>query len=386
MDEKGFMAGVIGKQKRVFSKALYKREHAQQSSHDGNREWITVIACVCGNGTALLPGLIFQADSANVQSNWVSDIDKKKHSVYTTVSPSGWSNNDAGLGWVEQVFNPLTKDKARRKWRLLIMDGHGSHITMDFLSYCAEERILVLIYPPHSTHTLQPLDVVCFSPLATNYTTALAIHLHSSQGLTPFQKGDFFKILWEAWTQTFTGKLILRSFEAVGIAPLNPNVILNCFTPSQAEAAAAWAFNEADNWRHNNKVWRQPVKDPAADEAKELRQTLPQLTNQNELLKMERDGFREALSHTKTKLCRASLCRSFSAKRLVQRLNGTLPGVLMMLSTFRISLNNRRGMRTSANTLSVSFASLISSLDRSLTLRRKRQLQRGERKLLSGSV
>jgi hypothetical protein len=88
MDEKGFMAGVIGKQKRVFSKASYKRKHARQSSHDGNREWITVIARVCGDGTALPLGLIFQADSANVQSNWMSDIDKKKYSVYTTVSPS----------------------------------------------------------------------------------------------------------------------------------------------------------------------------------------------------------------------------------------------------------------------------------------------------------
>lgn len=104
--------------------------------------------CVWGDGTALSPSLIFQADSMTVQSKWVSDIDKKKHSVYTAVSPSGRSNDDAGLGWVEQVFNPLTKEKARRKWRLLIMDGHSSHTTMDFLSHCAGERILVLIYPP----------------------------------------------------------------------------------------------------------------------------------------------------------------------------------------------------------------------------------------------
>ena len=69
-------------------------------------------------------------------------------------------------------------------------------------------------------------------------------------------------------------KLVLRSFEAVGIAPLNPNVILHRFNPSQAEAAAAQAFNEAGDWRHNDKVWRQSVKDPAGDEAKELRQTL----------------------------------------------------------------------------------------------------------------
>ncbi|KAK1914263.1 hypothetical protein P3342_007509 [Pyrenophora teres f. teres] len=163
---------------------------------------------------------------------------------------------------------------------------------MDFLSHCAEERILVLIYPPHSTHTLQPLDV-CFSPLATNYSTVLANHLHGSQGLMPFKKGDFFRIFWQAWTQTFTEKLVLRSFEAVGIAPLNPNVILNRFTPSQAEAAAARAFNEAGDWRHNDNVWRQSVKDPAADEAKELRQTLHQLTNQNELLKMEETAYKK---------------------------------------------------------------------------------------------
>ena len=112
------------------------------------------------------------------------------------------------------------------------MDGHSSHITMNFLSYCAEERISVLTCSPHSTHTPQPLDVVCFSPLATNYFTVLANHLYSSQGLTPVKKGDFFGIFWQAWTQTFTEKVVLRSFEAVGIAPLNPNVILNCFTPS----------------------------------------------------------------------------------------------------------------------------------------------------------
>jgi hypothetical protein len=99
------------------------------------------------------------------------------------------------------------------------MNGHSSHITMDFLFHCAKERILVLIYPLHSARTLQALDVVCFSPLATNYSTVLANHLHSSQSLTPFKKGDFFRIFWQAWAQISTEKLVLRCFEAVGIAP-----------------------------------------------------------------------------------------------------------------------------------------------------------------------
>ena len=60
MDEKGFMAGVVGRQKRVFSKAAYERKKSLQASHDGNREWITLIACICADGTALSPGLILQ--------------------------------------------------------------------------------------------------------------------------------------------------------------------------------------------------------------------------------------------------------------------------------------------------------------------------------------
>ena len=53
---------------------------------------------------------------------------------------------------------------------------------MDFIKMCIKYRILLAIYPPHSTHTLQPLNVLCFSPLAGNYSKGLTDHLHTSQG------------------------------------------------------------------------------------------------------------------------------------------------------------------------------------------------------------
>jgi hypothetical protein len=214
MDEKGFAAGVIGNSKRVFSKASYQWKHAWQSLHNGKCKWITLVACICTDGTALPPGLIFAAESKNIQSTWVSNLDKKKHSVFTMVSSSGWSNNDAGLAWLEQAFNRFTKRKAHGNWRLLILDGHGSHITMDFDKLCNKYHILLAIYPSHSTHTLQPLDVVCFSPLAENYSKALTKHLHQSQGLLPFKKGDLFPLFCEAWITTFTGKLVLSWYSA----------------------------------------------------------------------------------------------------------------------------------------------------------------------------
>jgi hypothetical protein len=113
MDEKGFMVGNKGRSKRVFSKELYKRKEVRDSLQDGSREWITVLACVGADGSALPPSLIFQAAHGNIRLTWVHHIKAGKHDVFTTLSPSGWTNNDIGLAWLEQVFDRKTKIKAQ---------------------------------------------------------------------------------------------------------------------------------------------------------------------------------------------------------------------------------------------------------------------------------
>jgi hypothetical protein len=53
MDEKGFMIGVVSKSKRIFSKRQYTKKQYRQLLQDGNRKWITVLACVGADGVAL---------------------------------------------------------------------------------------------------------------------------------------------------------------------------------------------------------------------------------------------------------------------------------------------------------------------------------------------
>jgi hypothetical protein len=55
-------------------------------------------------------------------------------------------------------------------YRLLILDGHKSHLSQEFKDYCLEHKILTLCMPPYSSHILQPLNVVCFSPLKRKYS------------------------------------------------------------------------------------------------------------------------------------------------------------------------------------------------------------------------
>ena len=116
MDEKGFLLGILGRSKRIFSKRQYERGGVISSLQDGSREWITVLACICLDGTPLSPSLIFQSTAGALQSSWIEAIDPNKHSVYVTLSPSGWTNNDIGLAWLKEVFKRETARYARTRY------------------------------------------------------------------------------------------------------------------------------------------------------------------------------------------------------------------------------------------------------------------------------
>ena len=147
--------------------------------------------CVCCYGSVLPSSLIYEAANQAIRSGWVEEIQSGAHSVYVSSSPSGWTNNSISLAWLKQVFDRHTKAKARRKYRLLIVDGHGSHVTPEFIEYCDQNKILLAVFPPQSTHTLQPLDVCLFGPLSQAYSNELTACLKSSQGVLAIKKGDF---------------------------------------------------------------------------------------------------------------------------------------------------------------------------------------------------
>jgi hypothetical protein len=53
----------------------------------------------------------------------------------------------------------------RGLYRLLILDGHRSHLTTQFTKFCDKNHIIPLYMPPYSSYLLQPLDIGCFSVL-----------------------------------------------------------------------------------------------------------------------------------------------------------------------------------------------------------------------------
>jgi transposase len=88
MDEKGFFVGITTRSKRVFSRSVWQAKLRTAAIQDGNREWITLLACICGDGEALPPALIYEG-KAGLQSSWVDDVEAGKHEVFIANSPTG---------------------------------------------------------------------------------------------------------------------------------------------------------------------------------------------------------------------------------------------------------------------------------------------------------
>ena len=56
-------------------------------------------------------------------------------------------------------------------------DGHGSHFTLELLTYCRSVGIHIVLRPPHTTHILQGEDVVHFAVFKPKYHQAKLIAL-----------------------------------------------------------------------------------------------------------------------------------------------------------------------------------------------------------------
>ena len=88
MDEKGCMLGILTRSKRVFSRRLYEEGKIKAHIQDGNREWIMLLACICADGSALAPALIYQSTSGSIQDTWLQAM-RPEDRVYISSSPSG---------------------------------------------------------------------------------------------------------------------------------------------------------------------------------------------------------------------------------------------------------------------------------------------------------
>lgn len=85
------------------------------------------------------------------------------------VSPNGWTSDQIGLCWLQNVFILETSGQMTGRYCFLVLDGYGSHLTPEFDKTCCKNNIIPICMPSHSSDYCQPLNVSCFAPLKKAY-------------------------------------------------------------------------------------------------------------------------------------------------------------------------------------------------------------------------
>ncbi|XP_054709313.1 uncharacterized protein LOC129219018 [Uloborus diversus] len=100
------------------------------------------------------------------------------------------------------------------------MDSHASHITPEVIAMASENDIIIVTFPSHTSHLLQPLDVAVYWPLKLAWQK----HLRQFQEGNPLRRPgrfDFHGMFSPAILEAFSRENIISAFCKAGVFPLN---------------------------------------------------------------------------------------------------------------------------------------------------------------------
>jgi hypothetical protein len=217
-DETGFMMGMIRPGMVVTRSDRVGKPKAIQP---GNREWATAICSIAGDGYVVPPFLVVQGRFH--LASWYSEHQIPDDWAIKTTA-NGWTDNATGLKWL-QHFDEHTKRRLRGVYRMLVLDGHESHVNAEFKDYCKENNIIAICLPAHSSHFTQPLDVGCYSVLKKMYGAEIEHFIKAR--ITHITKPEFFLAFRAAFYRTFTKENVLGGFRGAGLIPYNPQAVLS---------------------------------------------------------------------------------------------------------------------------------------------------------------
>jgi hypothetical protein len=215
MDETGIALGVCANQTVIGSSSTsrcYKKSPE-------NREWVSIIEAISASGRRTRPLVIFKGQQ--LQSTWFNH-EKIPDSLYTT-STKGWTSNAICLRWLREIFLPETDRNGQP--RILLLDGHGSHVTVEFMWECYQNQVYLVYLIPHSSHILQPLDLACFSALKSRYRSQIA-ELARFEDSAPIKKIRFLEYYHKARDEGLTSFNILSGWRTAGISPWDPRKVI----------------------------------------------------------------------------------------------------------------------------------------------------------------
>ena len=223
MDETGITT--VRKPDRIIGRRGTKQIGAITSTERGTL--ITVVGTISASGNSIPPYFIF------------SRVKFQRH--FLNGAPPGSKGDANSSGWMtEEHFLDFLKHFVEHvrctheKPCLLLLDNHESHICIKGLDFAKENGIVMLSFPPHCTHRLQPLDRSIYGPFKKYFNiVADEWHLNNpGKGMTIY---DLPALVAIAYTNAVTPSNIQAGFKSTRIYPFNSQIFSDSdFLPGYA--------------------------------------------------------------------------------------------------------------------------------------------------------
>ncbi len=159
MDESGYIIEVSHKSRVII---LVKAKEVIKSIDD-KREWVINIDIISGIKTASKG--FFVIKGKYVFRDLMDYVVESGCTI--AVTDNGWFNDLKVMNYIKHFdrYTELIGD-----YRLLVLDGYGSHVIFQFRKYAYDSKIILLYLPAYTTHKLQLLNVGIFGPQADYYS------------------------------------------------------------------------------------------------------------------------------------------------------------------------------------------------------------------------
>lgn len=185
-------------------------------------ETITAEICMSATGVFMPPMLIFPRVKVNNEF-----LEGCPADAWAEFHKTGWIQSDIFTGWFKKFISFSQASLANPV--LLLLDGHASHVkNLQVADLGKENGVIILCFPPHCTHRMQPLDVTFMKSLSHFYTVQVNKFQREGNGRR-VQMKHVFSLFGKAWLQAAKLETAVNGFQKTGIVPLNSSIFDNEF-------------------------------------------------------------------------------------------------------------------------------------------------------------
>lgn len=193
-----------------------------------SRDSVTMMCSINASGTVMPPLFITKGKTRKCLDLYKTS-EAPEGSCFS-FQKNAWMEDILATEWFENVF---LRHCGQERPQLLLWDSHHSHETLEVLQKAKQNDIIVMAFPPHTTHHLCPLDRCLFGPFKKQWNSVCSEFLQENPQNT-INKQSFCGLVKQAFDQSFTRSNIVSGFESSGICKWNPLAIsLTAFSPSE---------------------------------------------------------------------------------------------------------------------------------------------------------